>query len=239
MTNEPEREPVEDSPAWAARKLLRAARVGTLATSAEGQPFASLITPATAPDASVLMLLSDLSEHTRHLRADGSCAVMVTGAADGANPQTAPRVTLTGLASIEPDPALRARWVAQHPYAEFYAGFGDFHLWRLRPVAALFVGGFARAHRLRQGDLISAAPAVAAAEAQVIAHCNQGHAAAMTAIAHAAGLAGEGWRLVACDADGFDLALVDVVHRVAWAAPVDGPGAIRSALADLAGAAKT
>jgi len=60
----------EDSPAWAARKLLRAARSGTLATAIDGQPFASLVTPATAPDASVLLLLSDLSEHTRHLRTD-------------------------------------------------------------------------------------------------------------------------------------------------------------------------
>ena len=33
-----------------------------------GQPFASLVTPACAPDLSLLLLLSDLSEHT------GTCA---------------------------------------------------------------------------------------------------------------------------------------------------------------------
>ena len=66
--------------AWEARKLLRAARVGTLATSAQGQPFASLVTPACAPDLSLLLLLSDLSEHTRHLRAEPRCSVLVTGA---------------------------------------------------------------------------------------------------------------------------------------------------------------
>ena len=163
---------------------------------------------------------------------------MVVGAADGANPQTAPRLTVTGLASIEDDPALKARWVALHPYAAFYAGFGDFHLWRVRPVAGLFVGGFARAHRLRRDDLACDAPAVAAAEAGVTAHCNDDHQDALEAIAHAHGHEGQGWRMAACDADGFDLVLGDDVRRIAWPAPVDGPGAIRAALVDLARAAR-
>ena len=67
--------------AWEARRLLRAARVGTLASAADGQPFASLVTPACAPDLSLLLLLSDLSEHTRHLRAEPRCSVLVAGRA--------------------------------------------------------------------------------------------------------------------------------------------------------------
>jgi putative heme iron utilization protein len=224
----------EEAPWWAARKVLRAARAGTLATAIDGQPFASLVTPATAPDASLLLLLSDLSEHTRHLRVDGRCAVMVVGEADGPNAQTAPRVTITGLATIEPDPALRARWVAMHPYAAFYAGFGDFNLWRVKPEGALFVGGFARAHRLRQAELVSDAPEVWAAEAGVIAHCNVDHADALDAIAGE----GSGWRMVACDADGFDLCRGDAVRRVAWPAPVNGAGAIRAALVAIVKAAR-
>jgi hypothetical protein len=35
--------------------LLRAARSGCLATSAKGQPFASLVTPACMPDGSLLL----------------------------------------------------------------------------------------------------------------------------------------------------------------------------------------
>src|ERR1700742_1387067 len=80
-------------PVWAARQLLRAVRVGTLATSADGHPFASLVTPACAPDLSILMLLSRLSPHTRHLMADGRCSVLVAGSPVSANPQTTPRVT--------------------------------------------------------------------------------------------------------------------------------------------------
>ncbi len=225
--------PAQETPAWVARKLLRAARSGTLASSTGGQPFAALITPACAPDLSVLLLLSELSEHTRHLRADPRCAVLVTGPAEWANPQTAPRVTVTGLAEQIDDAALQARWLAVHPYAALYAGFADFHLWRIRPKAALFVGGFARAARLRLSDLTpdpAAVAAIAEAEAGIIAHCNEDHADAMARLGlTASGIAGD-WRMVAADVDGCDLALAERVVRVAWDAPVSEAGAVRGAL---------
>ena len=207
--------------------LLRGARAGTLATADKGQPFASLITPATAPDGSVLMLLSGLSEHTRHLVADPRCAVMVQGAPDGPNAQTAPRLTVLGDAVREADVAMKARWVALHPYAAFYAGFEDFTLWRVRPRGGSYIGGFARAFRLSQAQLTpepAHVAAVAEAEASIIAHCNGDHPDALEAIARGAGLAEGAWRMVACDVDGFDLVLDEAVRRVAWPAPVDGPG---------------
>lgn len=219
-----------------ARALLRAARAGTLATSGDGQPFASLVTPAAAPDGSVLLLLSGLSEHTRHLRDEPRCAVMVAGAPVEVNPQTAPRLTVTGLAAPEPDPALKARWVALHPYAAFYAGFGDFQLWRVVPKAGQYIGGFASATRLRQADLAwdpAAVQAVADAEQGVLTHCNEDHADALDRIATAHGADGAGWRMVACDVDGCDLARDDAVLRVAWSAPVANAGGIRTELVRL------
>jgi heme iron utilization protein len=225
----------DDTPAWAARKLLRAARVGTLATSLAGQPFASLVTPACAPDLALLLLLSSLSEHTRHLRAEPRCSVLVVGAAAGVNPQTAPRASITGLAEVIDDPGLKARYLAVHPYASLYAGFGDFALWQVRPMGGLFVGGFARAARLRQADLTPAPGAVAtiaAAEAGIMAHCNADHPDAMARIAGAAG----DWRMVTVDVDGCDLALGERVVRVAWSAPVADAGGVRAELVRMAGA---
>jgi putative heme iron utilization protein len=220
---------------WEARRLLRAASSAVLATAIEGQPFAALATPATAPDLSPLLLLSGLSEHTRQLRAEPRCALMVTGQTSEVNPQTAPRLTVTGLAGPAED-GLRARWLARHPYAAFYAGFGDFSLWRIEIRGAQFVGGFARAARLRPVDLLPDPAAVAAVEAAaegILRHCNEDHADALAAIAGAGG----DWRMVAVDVDGCDLAQDEVVKRVAWAAPVDGPGAIRAELVRLARAA--
>ncbi len=206
--------------AWAARKLVRAARSGSLATVMQGQPFASLVTPATAPDLSVLLLLSELSEHTRHLRADPRCALLVSGAAEGANPQTTPRVTLTGRAEAIDDPALRARYLAVHPYAALYADFGDFHLWRMRPGAALFVGGFGRAARLGAGRLAPAPAAVAAiaeAEAAIIAEWNRNRPEALARIAGEPGA----WRLATIDVDGCDLGSGERVIRFHWSVAVE------------------
>lgn len=227
----------DSSPAWEARQLLRAARAGTLATSLQGQPYASLVTPACAPDLSLLLLLSDLSEHTRHLRAEPRCSVLVAGAPESANPQTAPRVSVTGLAEVISDTALKARYLAIHPYASLYADFGDFALWRIRPLGGLYVGGFGRAARLRVADLApdpAAVAAIAAAEAGIIAHCNADHRDALAAIAGSA----EEWRMVAVDADGCDLAAGERVIRIRWSAPVADAGEVRDELVRLVAASK-
>lgn len=223
-----------DAPFWRARLLLRAARSAGLATTVNGQPFATLVTPAMTGDLSALLLLSDLSEHTRHLRADPRCALLMSGEPSGPNPQTAPRVSVTGLAEVVDDPVLTARFLAVHSYAVLYAEFGDFHLWRVRLMGALYVGGFARAARLRAEDLRpdpDAVLALAAAEAGIIAHCNQDHADAMARIA---GDPAGPWRLVGVDVDGCDLGSEEVTRRVAWSAPVVSVGDVRRELVRLA-----
>jgi putative heme iron utilization protein len=217
---------------WQARKLLRGARAATLATAEDGQPYAALVTPAPAPDLSLLVLLSGLSAHTRHLQADGRCALLVMGEATDDNPQTAPRLTVMGVASPEPDPALKARWVARHRYAAFYADLPDFRLVRIRPTGGQFIGGFASAHRLAAADLTpdpEAVAAVAEAEAGVIEHMTADHADAVDRIAGS-----PGWRMVAVDVDGCDLAREEAVLRVPWRAPVADANAIRAELIRLA-----
>ena len=227
--------------ASAAIRLLRASRGATIATVADGQPFASLVTPASAPDRSLLLLLSGLSPHTRHLRAEPRCSIMVMGMPISANPQTAPRLSLTGTAAPEPDSALKARWVSLHPYAAFYAGLGDFQLWRFRGEAGQFVGGFASAHRFGPAELAADPAAVAAmaeAEPGIVSHCNDDHPDAMDAIAHMAGGNGEGWRMVACDIDGCDLVREEASVRIPWSAPLAGGNGVRGELIRLAAAAR-
>ena len=221
-----------------ARGLLRAARSATLATVSAGQPFASMVTPATAPDLSPLLLLSSLAEHTRHLAADPSCALLVAGTPGSANPQTTPRVTLTGIARSLPDPALKARWLARHPYAAFYAGFADFSLWRVAIGGALLVAGFGRAARLRPADLApdpAAVARVAAAEADIIAEYNAKEGGALARLAGGAGR----WRIAAVDVDGCDLAPSEPdqgpVRRVAFSRPAGSAEDVRGELIHLLG----
>jgi putative heme iron utilization protein len=223
---------------WMARALLRGARSAVLATQREGQPFASLVTPAMAPDLSPLMWLSGLSEHTRQLLREPRCALFIQGAATEVNPQTAPRVTVTGLAERVEDhhiPALKARWLALHPYAELYAGFGDFALWRLRPEGLHVVGGFAAAFRLRPAEWLPDAAsvhAIAEAEAAACEHMNVDHPDILENMAVC--LAGQqpgAWRMVAVDVDGCDLIADDHRHcRVAFKLPVVDAASLRDAL---------
>ena len=157
---------------------------------------------------------------------------MVSGVAETENPQTTPRVTVTGVAEVVDDKALKARYLAVHPYASLYADFGDFATWRIAPAAGMLVGGFARAFRLKAADLAPDAAAVAAvlaAEPGILAHCNADHPDALAAIAGAGD-----WRMVTADVDGFDLALRQRVVRFAWSAPVKDAGDVRRELVRMA-----
>ncbi|MBW6401900.1 DUF2470 domain-containing protein [Roseomonas sp. HJA6] len=217
--------------------LIRGATAASLATSAQGQPFASLVTPAPAPDLSPLLWLSALSAHTRQLAADPRCALMFTGTAEGPNPQTAPRVTVTGLAErVAEDQAapLKARWLARHPYAALYADFADFGLWRVAIGGALHVGGFARAERIKASELApdpAAVAAILAAESDIIGHMNADHPDAVAAIAR--GLLGAGpgdWRMVTIDVDGADISDGNQSVRLAFLAPLSDSEDARAAL---------
>jgi putative heme iron utilization protein len=208
--------------AWEARKLMRAARQAALATQAAEYPHVSLVTPALAPDGAVLMLLSSLAEHSRHLAARADCSLLFAGPAASANPQTAPRVTVTGVAERCADPALKAHWLARHPYAALYAGFTDFALWRLMPQTGFYIGGFGSAVRLPGASLApdpAAVASIAAAEARIVAQCNASHAGAGT--------------LLGVDCDGFDMVQDQSVLRIAFTLPMHDAESVRAAVMAL------
>ena len=233
-------------PGFEARRLLRGASHCVLATQRDGQPFAALVAPAFTPGLAALLLLSSLSEHTRELMLEPRCALIAIGPPEGPNPQTASRVTLTGLAAPVPPEevaGLKARYLARRPYAALYADFEDFALWRVSPGGGQYVGGFARAHRLRIGQILpdaGAVAALAAAEAEILEHMNEDHAEALAAIARALG--GQGtdgpWRMVGLDPDGADLASGEEVLRLHFSAPAATVEAVRTELVAAAQAAR-
>jgi putative heme iron utilization protein len=223
-----------------ARQLMRAVSSATLATAGEGgQPFAALVTPAIAADGAILLLLSALSEHTRQLGRDPRCALLFQGMAEGPNPQTTPRISVTGLAVRVEDAALKARWLVHHPYAAFYADFTDFGLWRMAPGGGLLVLGFGSAHRLRAAQLApdpTAVAALAAAEAEIVGQMNTDHADALAAIATARGGRPGAWRMANLSPDGCDLIRdeAEEVGFLPFPAPVGSPNDARAALVTAA-----
>ena len=220
-----------------ARRLMRACNRVSLATLAgeAGGPYVSLAAVATDFDGAPLLLLSTLAEHTANLNADGRVALLFDGTAGLPNPQTGPRLTVTGRIAPSDEPRHRRRYLARHPGAALYAGFADFAMFRVAPERLRWVGGFGRALWL-DGDLgipPGRAEAFARAEAEMIGG-GEADSPLAAALARASGLRGGGWRLAGADPDGVDLARGKTVRRVALDPPLDDPAQLRPRLVTLA-----
>ena len=234
------------------RRLIRRARSGMLATTLAGEdaragyPYASLVTVGWGIDASPIFLFSALSDHTRNLARDSRAALLIEEASRRANPQTGPRVTLIGrivpCAAGEDETSARTRFLARHPEAARYAGFGDFRFFRMTVESAHYVGGFARAVWV-EGPRFALRPkavaAVAACEAGVLAHMNEDHKSTVDLYARRLlGRTGKGWALAGLDPDGVDLRRGAHFARLDFADPVASAGEARDALVALAGQAR-
>ena len=238
----------EDAAALAtapARALLRRQRSGALATAlAEdgGRPYASLVTFACDCDGSPILLFSTLADHTRNLATDARASLLIEDASRRANPQTGPRLSLIGRIEPDPDPRLRRRFLARHPGAALYADFPDFRFFRMTVERGHWVGGFARARWISADRLLSAAGAAAAiadAEPSVLEHMNADHAEAIDLYAsRLLRRAGTGWRMVAVDPEGCDLAHGASVARLGFPAPAADAQALRGILVELAAQAR-
>lgn len=218
-----------------ARALLRRARTATLATlNADGTPYASLVNVASSLRGWPLILISTLAWHTRNLLADPRASLMVAEIPAEGDALTGPRVTIMGrFSKIAPEEAGR-RYLARHPAAELYAGFGDFAFWRMAPEAAHAVAGFGRIETMGAEEIFPDASEIEALEGEAISHMNDDHADAIQRYAaKLLGLTPGGWRIAAIDPDGMDLARAGESRRLAFPAPVWTAGALRALLARL------
>lgn len=197
------------SPATEARAVARACRTGSLASlmaDGSGQPYASLVLVAFDHDASPLLLVSTLADHTKNMLADARVSLLCDGTAGYEDTLTGPRVNLLGRAEKSGEPRHRARFIARHPSAGMYAGFGDFAIWKITVERAHMVAGFGRIHWIEDFSYTGNGPALAEAEPDILAHMNADHADAVQLYAtRLLGRDGDGWSLCGIDPEGGDL----------------------------------
>ena len=228
-----------------ARRLIRTRRQAALGTVLDGRPYVSLVAVACDTEGSPLLLLSNLAQHTRNLQADPHVSLLLDDTAGHADPLAGPRLTLIGAAErFDNEQALEqalGRFVAQHPSARTYVGFGDFHLYRVTIERGHFVAGFGRISWIEAPRLqVAPAPELTAAEADIVAHMNSDHADAVELYAtRLLGRAGDGWRITGIDPEGLDLRRGDAsaapeTARLDFPEPVPTPAAARRVLASLA-----
>ena len=229
------------APATLARSLARSRTRAAFATSLGGAPYASLVLLAVDLDASPLLLLSDLAQHSRNIAFDPRVSLLLDATEGHLDPLTGPRLTLLGRALSSDDRRCLARFIAHHPTSAGYAGFGDFHLYRVEIERGHLVAGFGRIDWIDGGDFLFAGDvgALAAAEPEILKHMNEDHGDAIAGYAHRLlGCSGTGWRMTGIDPQGIDLRRDGETARLDFAAPISvpvvTPEAARAALVQLA-----
>jgi heme oxygenase (biliverdin-IX-beta and delta-forming) len=226
-------------PAVAAKKLLREARSGALATlmAGSGDPYCSLVNVATAADGAPLLLISRLAVHTKNVLGDPRVSLMVDERKEG-DPLHGARVMLMGTAAASEDPQVRRRYLDRQPEAEMFAGFADFAFYTVTLKGAHLVAGFGRIVDLKPQDILTDtadAAELVAAEPEILAHMNADHAEAVRLYATKLLGAPDGaWRCVGCDPEGLELQLDRTALRLPFPQRVRAPGVLRQVLKQMA-----
>jgi putative heme iron utilization protein len=210
-----------------AKRLLRLARVGALATidGAGGAPLTTLVGVASDWDGSPLFLMSELARHTRNLAVDARASLLLTSASGRGDPLNRPRLTVGGPVMPHPDPTSRQRYLRRNPKAGLYASFADFSIRRLQIETIHFNGGFGRADALRPLDLLTPAGDISQlveAEPRLLQEVQSLGVETISRLAGAS-VGRKVWRPIGLDPEGFDLAAGGTAARVDFSSPAHRP----------------
>jgi heme iron utilization protein len=235
----------EADPVSAVRRVMRSVDRATLATAqadAAGWPHPSLVLVAFDHDATPLLLLSDLAEHTRNIGADSRIGLLFDATSGLEDPLAGARASVLGRAERTTEPRHRERFLRRHPGSALYAGFRDFAFYRVAVERAHLVAGFGRIRWVEGTDIPlfpAAASSLAQREADILAHMNGDHADAIDLYATALlGRTGEGWTMVGIDPEGCDLRRGPNFARLDFGRPVTDTRSARDELVRLAGEAR-
>lgn len=227
-----------EAPATTVRRLARITPTAALGTlDADGAPYVSLVLVALDHDASPLLLLSDLADHTRHFKRDPRVSLLLDGTTGMASPLAGARATLTGEIVAASASHQTARFLARHPDAAGYAGFGDFNFYHLKLRRAHLVAGFGRIHWVDGPEVLLPTDdefPLVAAEPDILEHMNTDHADAVALYAtRLLGRPDGAWQMTGIDPEGADLRLGGAVARLWFDQPVRDATSARAALVAL------
>jgi putative heme iron utilization protein len=132
------------------QQLLLQSYQGVLSTHSQqlqGYPFGSVVPFCLDQQGRVILLISDLAQHTKNLKVDSRCSLLVFAESDDI--QAAARLTLIGDAQPISDhevAAIAARYYRYFPQSQDFHQIHDFSFWRITPVKYRYIGGFGRIH---------------------------------------------------------------------------------------------
>ncbi|MEM6430268.1 MAG: DUF2470 domain-containing protein [Deinococcota bacterium] len=241
--------------AEAARTLLARESHVVLATiTPEGYPYSSTVAYAVTDDGDVIMLLSQLAQHTQNMAleeatAQAQASLFIHDQLGLADPLAEPRLSLLGRVMLEPDKATyQAAFIAKHPQAEVYVNFTDFAFYRFVPEKLYYIAGFGRMGWATAEDYRAARPdpLIEVAEG-AITHMNEDHRDALCDYVRVFGKSRvdlsnvSNAKMLNLDQFGFDVLAAVVVEddmrsvsvRITFLNPVTDPTTLRTAMVAL------
>lgn len=236
-----EREITRQLAAAHARRLVRQIRHASLATLArkmDNLPFVTLVTVACDMAARPILMLSDIADHARNLKQSPRASLLFEDASRRANPQTGPRITLYGTIEALPDgeqDGARLRFLARHPAAAMYAGFGDFRMYAMAVEGGRYVGGFARAMTLHGDELVLGGLDTAPGDWEAAILQMLGSHADLADQLAAAILKrrSRGWSIIGVDPEGLDLQRSNSFSRIHFDNRIDDPDGLQEKILSL------
>lgn len=207
-----------------AKQLIRTARFGALAVNSNNSGFPSVSRALVGinPDGAPLILVSELSMHTKAIIADNRVSILLGEPGKG-DPVAHARISIACNANwIERSNPhykyLRSRFISRHPKAELYVDFADFRFYRLEPVGADLNGGFGKAFSLTPNDFLNPnklVDSIAATEIEFVAKINSDHVSEIDKIvSNHIKREENGWRLVDIDCEGASFIKSDRIIRI-------------------------
>lgn len=224
-----------------ARLLLLKEYRGVLSTHSlamPGFPFGSVVPYCLNEDGWPLILISRIAQHTRNLKADPRCSLLVSER-DAADVQLNGRLTLMAEA-LQLDGSQSVEHAAERYYRYFpesrdYHRVHDFDFWVLQPVRWRFIGGFGAIHWLEQAARANPFAGAEGSEGGMLEHMNDDHAAAIAHYVEQAGLpAIAEARMVGIDAEGFHLRIGQAIHWLPFPSACSTAMEVRQALVAMA-----
>ncbi len=229
----------------AARELLLSTAQGVLSTHSRdmpGYPFGSVVPYCLNGAGEPVFLISDIAQHTKNLRADARCSLIVS--AGGDDVQAEARLTLVGDCVPVPDAeveAVAARYFSFFPDSRNYHKTHDFNFFALTTRRCRFIGGFGSIHWLEPQAVLLANPFPVDREAGMVGHMNEDHADAILHYCSQHGIAvpeGVSPVLAGIDAEGMHLRLGARLARIPFASEVTTPLQAREMLVAMARAGR-
>ncbi|MFT7618332.1 MAG: putative heme iron utilization protein [Planctomycetota bacterium] len=222
-----------------ARKLLRKIDCGVLSTMSlemPGFPFGSITPYATMHDGRVVILVSDIAQHTKNMKADDKVCLTVMHNADG-NKQEQGRATLIGHIELVPEDRVTEvseRYFAFFPEARHYSKAHAFSYYSLSPERVRYIGGFGKIFWIEKPEWHLDTPEWAADEAGMVEHMNDDHEDALKSMAKFfCGLEAEEVTLVAIDVEGCHIKADRAIGYIPFDEPATTSEEVRHAMVAL------